>query len=375
MGSSHSSTSPSPNFTEASPPSSAEKSPIQESCEEPNAIAVRTGQMNSPPRLENERGSPPPDTPAEVTSTKNGVAVNTGENSNAMANRVNLTSDELCSANVSVASTLSLLRLRERNLYATCHRLFRCLHPEYNSSFAYTSKEGNGTEEIRIRNLNFAIHLLSERVTELTKEYDSNSAAKRRLNRARRSSGDLVKTQKATMRAVASELALRKDEIDSIVRSLSFESSGIRQVGEQVSKIVSPLPAMVLAPNLENCISNNEFGASHPISGPSAMASNEVEMEKEWRRHRDMDMEDAGIRKPSVNEKLIAARTRAYQIGNVEGVQSAESRIAKRQATSRRARHRHKARKRELRKYCRELELKNRVPDPRSDDDDNAPVA
>ena len=68
-----------------------------------------------------------------------------------------------------------------------------------------------------------------------------------------------------------------------------------------MSKIVSHLPAMIPTPTLNNCNSNNKFGASHPISGPSAMASNEVELEKECRRHRDMDMEDAGIRKPSIN--------------------------------------------------------------------------
>ena len=73
-----------------------------------------------------------------------------------------------------------------------------------------------------MRNLKFAIHLLLERVIELMKEYDSNSSAKRRLNRDSRSSGNVAKTQKATMKAVASELALRKDEVDSIVNSMSF---------------------------------------------------------------------------------------------------------------------------------------------------------
>ena len=86
-------------------------------------------------------------------------------------------------------------------------------------------------------------------------------------------------------------------------------------------------------------------------------------------------MQDAGVRKPSVNEKLIAARTRAYQLGNVVGVLTADARISNRQATGRRALHRRKEKKRELREYCRELELKNRIPDPRSDDDDRAPVA
>ena len=217
--------------------------------------------------------------------------------------------------------------------------------------------------------------MLSERAIELTRECESNSAAKDQLNHARNSSGDLVKTQKAAMEAKAAELALRKNEINSILHSLRFENSGIRQVSERVSKIVSPLSAMVPVLNLNHWTSNNAFGASHAIKGPSAMASNVAELEKEWRRDKDIDMEEAGIRKLLVDEKLKAARTRAYQIGNVQGVHSSESRIAKRQATSRRARHPHKERKRELPRYCRGLELKNCVSDPRSDDDNHAPVA
>ena len=97
--------------------------------------------------------------------------------------------------------------------------------------------------------------------------------------------------------------------------------------------------------------------------------------EEERRRIRNLDMEDVGIRKPSANEKLVAARTKAYQVGNVLGVQTADARIAKRQTSDRRARRRKNARKREPREYCRELDFKNRIPGPRSDDDDRAPVA
>ena len=75
------------------------------------------------------------------------------------------------------------------------------------------------------------------------------------------------------------------------------------------------------------------------------------------------------MRKPSVNERLVAARTRAYEAGNVEGVRVAEGRIAKRQGARQRARINKKQRGHEFCEWCRTLEFNNRIPGPRSGDD------
>ena len=84
------------------------------------------------------------------------------------------------------------------------------------------------------------------------------------------------------------------------------------------------------------------------------------------RIERQLAMEDAGVKKPSVNDKIIAARTRAYDRGDVRGIVSADKSIRKRQAVARAARHHHKARKRALAEYCRDLDKRSQVPDPPS---------
>ena len=63
-------------------------------------------------------------------------------------------------------------------------------------------------------------------------------------------------------------------------------------------------------------------------------------------------MEEIGIQNPSVGEKIIATRTRAYEKGDIPGVQSAAQRIQKRQSVSRAATRRSKARKK-----CTEAQL------------------
>ena len=61
--------------------------------------------------------------------------------------------------------------------------------------------------------------------------------------------------------------------------------------------------------------------------------------------------------------------TRAYQVDDALGVQNADPCFEKRQATSRKARNLSKPRKRALREYCRDFELKNRTQDPPSGDE------
>ena len=102
----------------------------------------------------------------------------------------------------------------------------------------------------------------------------------------------------------------------------------------------------------------------------NGIAGSGVAMAKDDRRRpRVMDMKDAVLRAPSVCEKVIAARTRTYHVGNVLGAQTADRRIAKRTAVERAARHRRKQREKQLKEYCRTLERRIRVPDPRSDDE------
>ena len=85
-------------------------------------------------------------------------------------------------------------------------------------------------------------------------------------------------------------------------------------------------------------------------------------------------MEEIGIQKPSVGDKIIAARTRAYEKGDIFGVPSADQRIQRRRTVSRAARRTSKARKNALKQYCRELKFNNRSPDPPFVDERSAPL-
>ena len=91
--------------------------------------------------------------------------------------------------------------------------------------------------------------------------------------------------------------------------------------------------------------------------------------EDDRRHHRRLDMDEAGIQKPSVNDRIIASRTRAYERGDVLAVSAADRHIAKRQSVRRAARHRAKARKSAIKQCRREYEFQNRIPDPPSDNE------
>ena len=79
-------------------------------------------------------------------------------------------------------------------------------------------------------------------------------------------------------------------------------------------------------------------------------------------------MEIEGIRKPSVGDGLLAARTRAFERGDVLRVRLAEQHFEKRQTTRHLARHHRKQRKRALAECCREMENRKRILDPPSSD-------
>ncbi len=75
-------------------------------------------------------------------------------------------------------------------------------------------------------------------------------------------------------------------------------------------------------------------------------------------------MDDSGIARTSVGDKLIAARTNACMSGNVRGAQVAQRRIEKRAVIRHAASRRHKQRKHALREYITDLNRRNHTPDP-----------
>ena len=66
---------------------------------------------------------------------------------------------------------------------------------------------------------------------------------------------------------------------------------------------------------------------------------------------REMAAEEAGVRKPNRNDRLVAARLAAYQRGDMAIVQSLDNQQQRRRDAKARARQRKKGRKAELRAY------------------------
>ena len=114
--------------------------------------------------------------------------------------------DEATVDNIAYASTLTLLRLRARDVRAKYVRMWRCYDNNVVESFLYESQEGSGAVADRVKRLQATIdeHV---RVTEsLRIRFDKCSESKRRWKRANRSGGHLSRFTSARHEAVLMEL-------------------------------------------------------------------------------------------------------------------------------------------------------------------------
>ena len=87
------------------------------------------------------------------------------------------------------------------------------------------------------------------------------------------------------------------------------------------------------------------------------------------RIEREMEQEEAGVKKPTKLQRLNAERIKAFDVGNLERVQAIDKQVAGKQANRRAARHRKKARKAELKKTLQEYADGKRSIDPPSDNE------
>ena len=274
----------------------------------------------------------------------------------ASADHLHMTYDELSAHNVRQASDLTLLRERARDLNAQYVRLWRCFSNNPVKDYLCAVQEGEGDDASRAARLRTSISLHVERIEVLRAQVLRNAEAKRRWKRASRSSGKLVKEMRARSQAVVTELARRQES----------SGKGVREIGNiNAEAKIDSAGGASSSVSRAAALSDNNNGA--PLTSLPLFPA--VYAEDVRRIEREMAMEEAGLSKPSTGEKIIAARTRAWERGDIEGVSAADRRIQKRQSTRRAARHRRKGRKRELNQYCRELDQKNRTPDPPSGDE------
>ena len=250
-----------------------------------------------------------------------------------------------------MASTLTLLRERARDLSDTLSRRNRSITASIVIEFTYESGESEGDFASSVARLtNYCTRMVKEVEIARSGIY-ADASAKQQWKKSNKGSGLLKRRMREISRLVVSELF--SNEIE---RTQDDWSDFIDGTSQRNSGAVSMETGGAAAPS--NVTSTKVVG----------LVRSQIE-EEDARRERETAMEDAGIEKPSRGEKLIAGRVQTCSEGNVEFALSVKQSIEKRRATRRFARARKKRCKKKLREYCRELEWTNRKPDPPSGDE------
>ena len=225
----------------------------------------------------------------------------------------------------------------------------------------YSSHEGDGDDTSKIINLRTYVDNHVRVIEQLRVKVMRSAEASKRWKRSNRSSGTLVKNMRARSQAVLEEL-IRRDDAGTLLDDNAEARTAPVDHGNN-----SNIGAVARIPEVR------KEAAPRRVTGAEAtVVTREQEKqdrmdEDDRRHHRRLDMEEVGIQKPSVNDRIIASRTRAYERGDVLAVSAADRRISKRQNVRRAARHRAKARKSAIKQCRREYEYQNRTPDPPSD--------
>ena len=264
-----------------------------------------------------------------VTLSEPGV----GENiRTARAVRIEMSKEEVTAANVRNASTLTLLRIRARNIRSVYERLWRCHVDGNRVPFLYDSKEGNGDDNARLQELRHYIAQHVRVVEDLRAKVERSPRSKAAWKKCNKGGGSRKRMFLERDAAVVQELSRREEEEGA---------EGAR------------------APTA----SNGAERSAPIVLYPKQYAVDVARIQKE------LDAEDYGVAKPSRGEKLVAARANAFERGDMAAVASVDATIAQRQANRRAARNRKKARKAAVAAQMRNYAFQNRTPDPISDDE------
>ena len=259
--------------------------------------------------------------------------------------RMELDIDELTMQTIPTPSTLSLLRLRARELRARRVRLLRCLRGIQVHPFRWISPEGNGDTQHCIGILNRCIAFDVHWNHIILGDVKDCARARERLFRADRSRRNYADFLRSPSNAVNVELSRRQRTQSEGANS---QVIGVREAHYEGGDARA-----------------RSAGATVDISPEQYRIDNE-------RIERRMRMEELGLREPTANEKRQAARTRALINGEFESVMELDKHNEFRLSVARARRKRKNDRRRVLRAYNCAMEVQRAVPDPRSDDDDDS---
>ena len=288
---------------------------------------------------------------------------------------------EVTSQNVKHASTLTLLRIRAREVRAQYVRMSRCYATSHVQPFVYDSHQGNCDIEEKISNLRKYIIDHIKVIENLRILVDRCKTSRSRLKRANRSGGYLTRLLRERNGAVVDELMARYEmTVDKVVEN--FDGGTKCDTPADKSAVVHATSFLDAFEGGEEPHVQQESGAQVqttavivPAATPGVDANAQTDYNGLYavqrrcttiRNQRMLDMHEAGITKPSRGDKLITARALAYLRGYIDGVQSNDASIAQSRATRRYARRLSAPRRAAIR---RERALHDRPADPPSGDE------
>ena len=250
----------------------------------------------------------------------------------ARAVRTEMSKEEVTAANVRNASTLTLLRIRARNIRSVYERLWRCHVDGDKVPFLYASKEGDGDDDDDAR--------VKELLDYLAQDVRVIEDLRAKVERSPRSKAAWKKCNKGG--GFRRRMFLERDAV--VVQELSLieqeEANGARALKASTGVERSALVVLY----------TKQYAADVACL------------------QREMDAEDHGIVKPSQGEKLVIACGNTYERGHMAVVASVDASIALRQATRRAARNGKKERKAGVAPQLIDYAFNNRTPDPLYDD-------
>ena len=218
-----------------------------------------------------------------------------------------MTYEELLPDNIPHATTLSLYRERARNIRAAYERMWRCFAGNLVTEFMYESREGDGDDASRMKNLRDYVNSHVRVIENLRIRVMRCAEAAKRWKKSNRSGRTLVKKICARSQVVFEELIRREKsgalfERNAEATTAPFYSGSDRQPG--ASAVVREL-----------CVeaTTNVWTLAEAAVPTHEQEKRDSMAEEDRRHHRRLGMEEAVIQKAPMNDRIITSRTRAYE--------------------------------------------------------------
>ena len=251
--------------------------------------------------------------------------------------RIEMPREEMEVGNLVRASSLSLLRAWAHNARATYERMWRHHVGAGPKAFTFDVKaiEGEGSALERERKLyQFAESTMHDEA-EVWRKVQGSRTSMALWRKANRGGGSTRRMWKKRNDAIVTEINYRK----------------------QTGTLFSEEPVVPVQ------VVTNVAGATGMESSAGARDIMPASYADDIRRiHRAMDAEDAGLRKPNANDRLVVARSAAFARGDLAQVARCNAQAERRRAVKRAARQRRNARRAQAR-----VDVADMQRDPSSD--------